>query len=68
LQDSRDNGDGTVPVNSGNISDNFAKERLSINVAHESAYRDEVSQAFTLRSIIKISQDVNNDKEMYYEE
>lgn len=66
LQDSSDNGDGTVPLRAGKIPDNYVKERLSVNVTHEGAYRNETSQAFTLRSIIKIAQLVNDDEEMAY--
>lgn len=66
LQDSSENGDGTVPLRSGKIPDYCVKERLSVNVAHEAAYRNEISQAFTLRSIIKISQQVNDDEDMAY--
>lgn len=68
LRDSSENGDGTVPLRAGKIPDRFVKERLSVNVAHEAAYRNETSLAFTLRSIIKIAQQVNDDKEMAYTE
>ncbi|WP_380180852.1 hypothetical protein [Kalamiella sp. sgz302252] len=68
LQDASENGDGTVPVRSGQIPDKFIKERLSLNIAHEPAYRHEISQAFTLRSIIKIAQEVNHDAEMAWKD
>ncbi|HFN7229909.1 TPA: lipase family alpha/beta hydrolase [Klebsiella quasipneumoniae] len=68
LQDSSENGDGTVPLRAGKIPDRFVKERLSVNVSHEAAYRNETSLAFTLRSIIKIAQQVNDDEEMAYTE
>lgn len=34
LQDSSENGDGTVPLRAGKIPDRFVKERLSVNVSH----------------------------------
>lgn len=66
LRDSSENGDGTVPVRSGKIPDRFIKERLSVNVLHEAAYRNETCLAFTLRSIIKIAQQVTDDEDMAY--
>lgn len=63
-----DNGDGTVPICSGQIINENIKERLPLQIEHESAYKDETSQAFTLRSIIKIVQQVISDKEMSYDE
>lgn len=63
-----ENGDGTVPVCSGQIINNNIKERLSIQLEHESAYKSEMSQMFTLRSIIKIAQQVLSDKEMAFNE
>lgn len=63
LRDSSENGDGTVPVVSGKIPDQHVKERLAINTDHEGAYKNETAFLFTLRSIIKIAQEAENDKD-----
>lgn len=68
LQDSSDNGDGTVPIRAGRIPESYLKERLSVEVTHEAAYQNDLSLAFTLRSIIKIAQQVSDDEEMAYAE
>ena len=39
---------------------------LSDEVEHEAVYRNKLSQSFTLRSIIKIAQEVTNDKKMSF--
>ncbi|PJX61664.1 hypothetical protein CWM56_28345, partial [Klebsiella sp. E-Nf3] len=66
LRDACENGDGTVPLRAGQIVHKTIRERLAVQVLHEAAYRDTLSQAFVLRSIIKIAQQVNNDKEMVF--
>ncbi|NDJ57563.1 hypothetical protein GWD52_11275 [Enterobacteriaceae bacterium 4M9] len=66
LNDASNNGDGTVPVHSGKIALKNVKERLSIETEHEPAYGSPISQLFTLRSIIKIAQQVYNDKDMAF--
>jgi hypothetical protein len=68
LRDACENGDGTVPVCAGQIFHKNIQERLSVPVCHEPAYRHPLSQAFTLRSVIKITQQVTEDNEMVYEE
>ncbi|MCG6528782.1 hypothetical protein K6U28_20815, partial [Vibrio parahaemolyticus] len=66
LRDACENGDGTVPLRAGQIVHENIRERLAVQVLHEAAYRDTLSQAFALRSIIKIAQQVNYDKEMVF--
>ncbi|MCK7782452.1 hypothetical protein M0O88_07675, partial [Klebsiella pneumoniae] len=65
-RDACENGDGTVPLRAGQIVHENIRERLAVQVLHEAAYRDTLSQAFALRSIIKIAQQVNYDKEMVF--
>ena len=66
LRDACENGDGTVPLRAGKIIHKNIQERLAVQVLHEAAYRNDVSQAFALRSIIKIAQQVNKDGEMVF--
>ncbi len=66
LRDACENGDGTVPLRAGQIVHENIRERLAVQVLHEAAYRDTLSQAFTLRSIIKIAQQVNYDEKMVF--
>lgn len=66
LRDACENGDGTVPLRAGKIIHKNIQERLAVQVLHEAAYRNDVSQAFTLRSIIKIAQQVNNDEKVAF--
>lgn len=66
LRDSCENGDGTVPLRAGQIVHKNILERLAVQVSHEAAYRNPVSQAFALRSIIKIAQEVKKDGKMSY--
>jgi hypothetical protein len=66
LRDACENGDGTVPLRAGQIVHKNIQERLAVQVLHEAAYRNDVSQAFALRSIIKIAQQVNNDEKMAF--
>ena len=54
LRDACENGDGTVPLRAGQIVHENIRERLAVQVLHEAAYRDTLSQAFALRSIIKL--------------
>mgnify|MGYP006970787179 FL=1 len=66
LRDACENGDGTVPLRAGQIVHENIRERLAVQVLHEAAYRDTLSQAFVLRSIIKIAQQVNYDEKMVF--
>ncbi|WP_246019813.1 esterase/lipase family protein [Limnobaculum zhutongyuii] len=66
LQDAAENGDGTVPVISGVIADKHLVSRLPLKVEHEPAYKKPIAQKFTLRAIIKIAQEVNNDPLMAF--
>ncbi|EFD1741364.1 hypothetical protein N0L55_005025 [Escherichia coli] len=66
LRDACENGDGTVPLRAGQIVHANIQERLAVPALHEAAYRHDVSQAFALRSIIKIAQQVNKDEKMAF--
>lgn len=55
------NGDGTVPPCSGTIPTNYLQAQLNLPICHESAFRNEISQDFVLRSIIDILQKVKID-------
>jgi hypothetical protein len=66
LRNACENGDGTVPIRAGKIIHCNIKERLAVETCHESAYRHPLSLFFTLRSIIKIAQLVQDDEKMAY--
>ncbi|MEG1089734.1 MAG: hypothetical protein RR184_06590 [Citrobacter sp.] len=59
-------GDGTVPVEAAKFTDEGLKGMLGVEVSHEGAYKKkgdnptDHARLFTLRSIIKIAQEVNN--------
>lgn len=58
-----DAGDGTVPVSAAAIRSPHVKALLGLSIDHEGAYKGEHTQEsrwFTLRSIIKIAQQVNS--------
>lgn len=58
-----DAGDGTVPVSAAAIRAPHVKALLGLSIDHEGAYKNEhahESRWFTLRSIIKIAQQVNS--------
>lgn len=63
LSPPKDAGDGTVPVCAAVIRSPNVKAQLGLSVDHEGAYKDEHtmdSRWFTLRSIIKIAQQVKS--------
>ena len=58
-----DAGDGTVPVSAAAVRSPYVKSLLGLSIDHEGAYKDvhtQDSRWFTLRSIIKIAQQVNS--------
>lgn len=61
-----DSGDGTVPVKAAKFTDSGLKGLLGVEVSHEGAYKKkgdnptDDARLFTLRSIIKIAQEVNS--------
>ncbi|WP_338629017.1 hypothetical protein [Yersinia intermedia] len=62
-------GDGTVPVEGAKFTSNGLKTMLGVGVDHEGAFKNsdtENARLFTLRAIIKISQEVNNTKLAYH--
>ncbi|HEN3626139.1 TPA: hypothetical protein U5E31_002813, partial [Yersinia enterocolitica] len=62
-------GDGTVPVEGAKFTSNGLKTMLAVGVDHEGAFKNsdtENARLFTLRAIIKISQEVNNTKLAYH--
>lgn len=65
-----DDGDGTVPVRAAVINSAKLKAQLGVGVDHEGAYKsDNTMDArwFTLRSIIRIAQQVKNTGLAYHE-
>ncbi len=58
IQPPIDFGDGTVPVRSAQIPDRHLKSRVSLPVAHESAYKNLAAQKYTLWAIVKIAQKI----------
>lgn len=65
-----EDGDGTVPVRAAAISSPGLKAQLGVGVDHEGAYKsDNITDAcwFTLRSIIRIAQQVKNTGLAYHE-
>ena len=65
-----DDGDGTVPVRAAVINSPKLKAQLGVGVDHEGAYKpDNTMDArwFTLRSIIRIAQQVKNTGLAYHE-
>ncbi|KFK91686.1 hypothetical protein IV04_23975, partial [Serratia sp. Ag1] len=66
LQEASGNGDGTVPQKAGYIEDRHLMSRLAITTEHEPAYQHPTAQAFTLRAIVKIAQEVKNDPSMAF--
>ncbi|EJL88886.1 hypothetical protein [Pantoea sp. GM01] len=65
-----DDGDGTVPVRAAVINSPKLKAQLGVGVDHEGAYKsDNTMNArwFTLRSIIRIAQQVKNTGLAYHE-
>ena len=65
-----EDGDGTVPVRAAVISSPGLKAQLGVGVDHEGAYKsDNTMDArwFTLRSIIKIAQEVKNTGLAYHD-
>lgn len=66
LRNACENGDGTVPIRAGKIIHSNIRERLAVETCHESAYKHPLSLFFTLRSIIKIAQLVQDDEKMAY--
>ena len=63
-----DPGDGTVPVEGAKFESAGLKAMLGVGVDHEGAFKStntEDARLFTLRSIIKISQDVTKTKLAY---
>jgi hypothetical protein len=61
-------GDGTVPVNGAKFTHCNLKALLGVGVDHEGAFKNtntENARLFTLRSIIKIAQDINNTQLAY---
>ena len=65
-----EDGDGTVPVRAAVINSPKLKAQLGVGVDHEGAYKsDDTMDArwFTLRSIIKIAQQVKNTGLVYHD-
>jgi hypothetical protein len=65
-----DDGDGTVPVRAAVINSPKLKAQLGVGVDHEGAYKSDntmVARWFTLRSIIRIAQQVKNTGLAYHE-
>lgn len=65
-----ENGDGTVPVRAAVINSSELKAQLGVGVDHEGAYKsDNTMDAcwFTLRSIIRIAQQVKNTGLAYHD-
>lgn len=63
-------GDGTVPVEGAKFASSGLKAILGVGVDHEGAFKNtdtENSRLFTLRSIIKIAQDITETKLAYKE-
>lgn len=52
------NGDGTVSQRSGQIPINYLTARIHFSVEHATAYRNEISQDFTLRAIVDMMKKV----------
>lgn len=52
------NGDGTVSQRSGQIPINYLTARIHFPVEHATAYRNEISQDFTLRAIVDMMKKV----------
>ena len=65
ISPAQDSGDGTVPVQGAKIINSGLKGMLGVEVSHEGAYKKkgdnptDNARLFTLRSIIKIAQEVN---------
>ena len=57
------NGDGTVPQRSGEISLESIKARMHLPIEHEPAYKNSITQEFTLRAIVDILLEVNKQNE-----
>lgn len=63
-----DPGDGTVPVEGARFASSGLKAMLGVGVDHEGAFKNtdtENSRLFTLRSIIKIAQNITETKLAY---
>jgi hypothetical protein len=61
-------GDGTVPLRSSKIPEHYLHSRLRLNVAHESAYKNEDAQRYTLWAIVKIAQNIQQTSLRYNDE
>ncbi|MCX8649213.1 hypothetical protein J3U21_03915 [Gilliamella sp. B2776] len=57
------NGDGTVPQRSGEIPIESIKVRMHLPIEHEPAYKNSITQEFTLRAVINILLEVNKQNE-----
>lgn len=66
ISPAEDSGDGTVPIQAAKFTDSGLKAMLGVEVSHEGAYKKkgdnptDDARLFTLRSIIKIVQEVKN--------
>ncbi|MGL6012006.1 MAG: esterase/lipase family protein, partial [Shewanella oncorhynchi] len=64
-----EDGDGTVPLRSGAAPQFYVKSLLKVTTEHEPAFRDcQDAQRFTLRAIVKISQEAKTIACLVYPE